>query len=54
MLYFPQTSIEISRERPVALGSQITAEGAALVAATVGGQFGVKQSTGGAVRCKTP
>lgn len=48
MLYFPQTSIEISRERPVALGSQITAEGAALVAATVGGQFGVKQSTGGA------
>lgn len=49
MLYFPQTSIEISRERPVAGGSLITAEGAALVGVMVGGVFGVKQSTGGAV-----
>lgn len=48
MLYFPQTSIEISRERPVAQGSQITAEGAALVSVLVGGVFGVKQSTGAA------
>lgn len=48
MLYFPQTSIEISRERPVAQGSQITAEGAALVSSLSGGVYGVKQSTGAA------
>lgn len=46
MLYFPQTSIEISRERPVAGGSLITAEGAALVGVMVGGVYGVKQATG--------
>lgn len=46
MLYFPQTRIELSVERPVAQGSQITAEGAALVGVLVGGVFGVKHSAG--------
>lgn len=46
MLYFPQTRIENSVERPVAQGSQITAEGAALVGALVTGIFGVRQSSG--------
>lgn len=48
MLYFPQTNIELSRERPVAAGHMITAEGAALVSDLTGGQYGVKQSTGAA------
>ena len=48
MLYFPQTSIEISKERAVALGHQITAEGAALVGDLTGGIYGVKLSTGNA------
>jgi len=48
MLYFPQTRIELSVERPVAQGSQITAEGAALVSNLTGGVYGVKQSTGAA------
>jgi hypothetical protein len=46
MLYFPQTRIELSVERPVAQGSQITAEGAALVGVLVAGLFGVRQSAG--------
>lgn len=46
MLYFPQTRIELSVERPVAQGSQITAEGAALVSNLTAGVYGVKQSTG--------
>lgn len=46
MLYFPQTRIEHSVERTVAQGSQINAEGAALVRVTIGGAIGVKQSTG--------
>ena len=48
MLYFPQTSIELSRERPVAPGTLITAEGAALVAVMTNGEFGVQLSTGAA------
>lgn len=48
MLYFPQTRIEHSVERTVAQGSQINAEGAALVRVTIGGAIGVKQSTGAA------
>lgn len=46
MLYFPQTRVELSTERAVALGHQITVEGAALVADLTGGIYGVKQSAG--------
>ena len=48
MLYFPNTRQYVSVELPVAPGSQVTAEGQALVADTVAGVFGVKPSTGGA------
>lgn len=46
MLYFPQTRIEFSNDRPVAAGVAIPAEGVALVNTLVGGTFGVKPSTG--------
>lgn len=46
MLYFPQTRPEVSVERPVALGSLIASEGAALIDSLSGGQYGVKPSTG--------
>lgn len=46
MLYFPQTRIELSVERPVAQGSLITAEGVALVNSLTGGSYGVKHSAG--------
>lgn len=48
MLYFPNTRQYVSVELPVAPGSQVTAEGSALVADTTAGVFGVKPSTGGA------
>lgn len=48
MILFPSSRILQSEERPVAIGSTVTAEGQALVADTTGGVFGVKPSTGGA------
>lgn len=44
MLYFPATRINLSRERPVASGEMVTAEGAAMVFDLAA--QGVKQSTG--------
>lgn len=46
MLYFPNTRIELSLERPVAAGVVIDAEGMGAVADYTGGVFGVKPSTG--------
>lgn len=46
MLYFPNTRIELSLERPVAAGVVIGAEGMGMVADYTGGIFGVKPSTG--------
>lgn len=46
MLYFPQTRVELSTERAVAAGHQITVEGAALVSDLTGGQYGVRQASG--------
>lgn len=48
MLSFPSTKVFQSIERPVAAGSSITAEGKALIGATVGGVFGAKMSAGSA------
>lgn len=48
MLYFPNGRVAISQELPVDASSQVNAEGLALVAATIGGVFGAKASTGAA------
>lgn len=46
MLYFPQTRIDISKERAIAVGATILAEGSALAWQNVGGVFGVAPTTG--------
>lgn len=48
MLYFPNTRVELSLERPVASGVVIPAEGLALIADYTGGVFGARPSTGAA------
>lgn len=48
MLYLAKSTIGRPVERPVAPGSTITAEGLALVAVNINGQFGVRASTGAA------
>ncbi len=46
MLYFPQTRIELTVERPVVAGVTINAEGAALAGVFAAGVYGVQPSTG--------
>lgn len=46
MLYFPQTRIDLSKERPIAQGYNVYAEGSALTWKNVGGQLGVAPTTG--------
>lgn len=41
MLYFPQTRIDISKERPIATGAKVLAEGSPLFYTNVGGVIGV-------------
>lgn len=46
MLYFPQTRIELTVERPLVAGTTVNAEGCALVGSMTAGVFGVKPATG--------
>ncbi len=46
MLYFPQSRIELTVERPLVPGAVINAEGAALAGAFSGGAYGVQNTTG--------
>lgn len=46
MLYFPQSRIELTVERPLAPGAVINAEGSALAGVITAGSYGVKNTTG--------
>ena len=46
MLYFPQTRIELSVERPLVAGAVINAEGAALAGVNSASGYGVQSTTG--------